>query len=172
MRNVEVEVMKMECHECGRDCTAVRSDYDYSSVGLPVILENIEIVRCEACGHEEAMIPKMSKIHRLIALAVIQKPYRLTGAEVRYLRKWLGMSAADFAAPLKVDKTTVSKWENDALEIGEQSDRLIRTVVLGLGEGLSGELKDTVALFGKISEEIRPVKIRMNPDKMRYTYAA
>ena len=42
----------------------------------------------------------------------------------------------------------------------------------GLGEGLSGELKDTVALFGKISEEIRPVKIRMNPGKMRCTYAA
>ena len=89
--------MKRECSECGKNAAIIRKDYDYSSVGLPVVLENIEIVQCKSCGYEEALIPKMSKIHRLIALAVIQKPYRLTGAEVRYLRKWLGLNAADTA---------------------------------------------------------------------------
>ncbi len=162
----------MTCSECGKNAPVVRADYDYSSVGLPVVLENTEIIKCKACGNEEALVPKMSKIHRLIALAVIQKPYRLTGAEVRYLRKWLGMNGADFAQLLRVDKTTVSKWENGALELGGQTDRLIRAVVIGLGEGLSGELKDTIALFNQISDEIRPVKIRMDITKMSYRYAA
>lgn len=162
----------MTCSNCEAPAPVVRGDYDYSLCGLPVVLENIELIRCRNCGNVDPLIPKMTKIHRLIALAVIRKTDRLTGPEVRYLRKWLGMTAADFAELLKVDKTTVSKWENGALDLGVQTDCLIRMIALGRGEGLSGEIKEAIELFRTISDAIRPVKIRMDTAKMKYEYAA
>jgi hypothetical protein len=44
---------------------------------------------------------------------VIHKPARLSGSEVRYLRKYLGWSGADFAGHVGVDPSTVSNWETD-----------------------------------------------------------
>jgi len=162
----------MTCSNCGAKAEVVRGEYNFKDSGLPVVLEGIEFVKCGACGNVDPIIPKLSKIMRLIALAVIRKPYRLTGAEVRFLRKFLHMNGADFSALLKVDKTTLSKWENDAIEIGGQTDRLIRTIVLGLADGLQGELKEVIEQFTTISDEIRPLKIRMNTAKMSYEYAA
>jgi DNA-binding transcriptional regulator YiaG len=161
----------MTCSNCGEKAEVVRGEYDFKDSGLPVVLEGIELLKCDACGNVDPIIQKLSKIMRLIALAIIRKPYRLTGAEVRFLRKFLHMNGADFSALLKVDKTTLSKWENDAIEIGGQTDRLIRTIVIGLAEGLEGELKDVIEQFTKISDEIRPAKIRMNTAKMSYEYA-
>jgi len=162
----------IKCNNCEAKAQVVRADYDFKDSGLPVVLEGIELVKCRTCGNADPIIPKLSKVIRMIALAVIRKPYRLTGAEVRFLRKFLHMNGVDFAALLKVDKTTLSKWENDVIEIGEQTDRLIRTITIGLGEGLQGELKDTIGLFTQISEEIRPAKIRLDTKTMSYQYAA
>ena len=38
------------------------------------MLENIELIDCHKCGNVEPIIPKMAKIHRLIAFALIKKP--------------------------------------------------------------------------------------------------
>jgi transcriptional regulator with XRE-family HTH domain len=40
------------------------------------------------------------------------------------------MTAEKLATLLGVDKTTVSKWENNADPVGDQSERLLRTLVL------------------------------------------
>jgi DNA-binding transcriptional regulator YiaG len=61
--------------------------------------------------------------------AVIHKPARLSGAEVKFLRKHLGWSGADFAAHVGVDPTTVSAWENERKPFGTSSDRLLRLMV-------------------------------------------
>jgi DNA-binding transcriptional regulator YiaG len=50
-------------------------------------------------------------------------------AEVRFLRKHLGWSGADFAAHMGVDPTTVSAWENERKPFGTSSDRLLRLIV-------------------------------------------
>ena len=71
----------------------------------------------------------MAELHRVIANAVIHKPARLSGAEVKFLRKHLGWSGADFAAHMGVDPTTVSAWENERKPFGTSSDRLLRLMV-------------------------------------------
>lgn len=162
----------MSCTECGRNAPVVKTDYDYNSIGLPVTLENVEVIQCAACGNDEPMLRKMPQISGLVALAVIRKPHRLTGSEVCYLRKWLGMKPAELGALLKIDTATITKWENDTVEASEQADRLVRLIAIALGNGLSAELKATVALLPKISGQVRSVKIRVNPEKLSYTYAA
>jgi len=160
------------CSNCGKAAKVIRGDYEWKDVDLPVLLKNVEMIQCGQCGTVEVIIPRINKLMSLLALAVILKPDRLTGGELRFLRKYIGKTGADFSKLIKVDKATLSKWENDDDPIGEQSDRLIRTVILALGDGLEMELRKAVLQFPEISRDIRPAKIEMDPSKMSYKYAA
>ena len=120
--------MKRMCRACGKgELVSVRERVHYTGSGLPnVWLENVEVRRCPACKEHVVVLFAVEHLHRAIALAVAKKSSRLTGVEARFLRKVLGFSGVDFARHLGVDPTVLSKWENDALPIGEQSDRLLR----------------------------------------------
>jgi hypothetical protein len=84
----EGEEMKgMECSSCGAPARVVHGTYDLREVGLKsVVLHGIEIVKCPKCKNEDPIIPNMNGLMRALALAVIEKPYRLTGEEVRFIR--------------------------------------------------------------------------------------
>ncbi len=124
--------MKRKCRACGKgDLVSGRERVNYTDSGLPnVWLDNVEVRRCPMCKEHVVIISAVEHLHRAIALAVTMKPSRLTGMEVRFLRKILGFSGVDFARHVGVDPTILSKWENDALPIGEQSDRLLRMMVV------------------------------------------
>jgi DNA-binding transcriptional regulator YiaG len=89
----------------------------------------VEVRRCASCGHHELVLPRVAELHRTIARALLGKPSRLSGAEVRYLRKSLGWSGVDFARHVGADPSTVSNWETDKDPIGMASDRLLRLMV-------------------------------------------
>lgn len=120
----------MKCTECGASMTTRRENYRYQECGLRYItLKGIDVSRCPNCGNYEISIPRIEDLHRLIAKTLIEKMTRFTGAEIRFLRKGLGLSAADFARRMGVTIETVSRWENDAVAIGPQADRLLRLLV-------------------------------------------
>ena len=127
---------KMTCSNCSAEAKVALGSYPFGESGLPVVLKGIELIKCGKCGNVDPIIPRLNELMRVLALAVIRKPYRLRGEEVRFLRKYIKMSGEGFSRLLHVDKTTLSKWENNADPVGDQSDRLIRALVLVLGEGL------------------------------------
>jgi putative zinc finger/helix-turn-helix YgiT family protein len=107
-----------------------KENYRYSECGLKnVTLVGIEVSRCARCGNYEVSIPHIEELHRLIARVLIEKATRLTGEEIRFLRKSLGWSGADFAKHIGVAEETVSRWENSSAPIGPQADRLLRLMV-------------------------------------------
>jgi DNA-binding transcriptional regulator YiaG len=106
----------------------------------------------------EVAIPNIEGLHRQIAQSVTAKRGRLTGAEVRFLRKWLGLSGVDFAQHMGVSAETVSRWEQSANPIGTTADRLLRWLVV-TREPVSEyplELLKHVA-----REKPRPIKLAM-----------
>jgi putative zinc finger/helix-turn-helix YgiT family protein len=116
------------CHEA--EVRVTRENYSYKECGLPnVVLVGVEVRRCPSCGEVVVPLPRVTELHRVIAMAVIHKPERLSGAEVRYLRKYLGWSGEDFGQHMGVDRSTVSNWETDKAPIGPTSDRLLRLLV-------------------------------------------
>jgi len=120
----------MKCAECGSETKTRKENYRYSECGLKnVTLVGIEVSRCPRCGNYEVSIPHIEELHRLIARVLIEKTTRLTGEEVRFLRKSLGWSGADFAKHIGVAEETVSRWENSSAPIGPQADRLLRLMV-------------------------------------------
>jgi len=120
----------MKCNECGSPLKTRKENYRYSECGLKnVTLVGIDVSRCPRCGNYELSIPHIEELHRLIARVLIEKTTRLTGEEVRFLRKCLGWSGADFAKHIGVAEETVSRWENSSAPIGPQADRLLRLMV-------------------------------------------
>ena len=164
--------MKGTCSNCGNEARVVRGDYEFKESGLPVILKGIELIKCPACGNEDPVIPKLNQMMRVLALAVISKRYRLQGEDVRFLRKYVKLTGEEFAGLLNIDRTTLSKWETNADPVGDQSDRLIRVIAVGLGKGLKPELERIVRDFPGIKDEFKNVGINVNTDKLEYEYAA
>lgn len=164
-------VKKIECTNCGADARVVRGSYDFAESGLKrVRLQGIELIVCDHCGTVDPIIPRVNDLMRLLAVAVIAKPYRLTGDEIRFLRKYLRMTGDEFGRLLHINRTNLSKWENDEDRVGAQSDRLVRTIALGLGEGLKGKLEELIRKFPEIQDEPAAVRIDMDPRKMSYQY--
>ncbi len=150
------------CRECGKAKMISREEtYLYRESGLPnVVLIGVVIRRCPSCGHHELVLPRVTELHRTIAHAVLHKRARLSGAEVRFLRKYLGWSGADFARHIGVDPSTVSNWENDKDPIGPTSDRLLRLMVV------HGAPVDEYSLdeLTKIeNERTPPIEVRLSP---------
>lgn len=121
----------MKCAECGKEIKTVRRNHQYVESGLPnVVLVDLEFRVCPSCGEEEMVIPRLAQLHRCIAKRVAEKDSRLTGAEVRFLRKHLGWSGEDFAKAMDVTPTTVSRWENDREPMSTMAERLLRLYAL------------------------------------------
>ena len=102
------------CTECGTAQQLVRRTTDYPESGLDnVQLVNVPIWECSD-GHQELQIPAVEQLHAQLLELVLKKPVRLTGREVRFLRKELGMSAKAFAEQLGMTAVHLSRVEHEA----------------------------------------------------------
>ena len=163
--------MTHRCSNCGQDAKKTRANYLFRESGLHnVVLKNIEVIKCSHCGNEDPIIHRMADLMKQIAQALVEKPYALTGAEIRFLRKYLGMNGADFASLLHSDKTVLSRWENDQVDVGSKSDLLIRAIVCNLGSGLKPEAERIVRKFPEIDESA-PKSLRIEINDSTFAYA-
>jgi len=143
-----------ECTNCEERVTPERRSYQYAESSLPnVILQGIEVADCPKCGNSDVIIPRMAKIHRAIAQALANSPARLTGEQLRFLRKHLGLSGEQLGGYLHTDKTKISKWENGEDQIGPATDRLIRLLVVALDSELRSGVSAVAEHLPKISDE-------------------
>ncbi len=120
----------MKCLVCGSKMTSRVEEHDYSASGLPVRLLNVDVRRCSKCEEWEAVVPCVEELHALLAEALIRKKGRLVGAEIRFIRSWLGLSGKRLSEWVGVTPETVSRWENDKRAIGLPHERLLRTMAV------------------------------------------
>jgi DNA-binding transcriptional regulator YiaG len=102
--------------------------YHYTECGLRnVWLENGYSVQKTRYGKGVA-IHDVEGLHRLIGKTIARKP-KMTGAELRFLRKEMGMSQSAMALVLGTSEQTVSLWERGGC-IPKTADRLARLLYL------------------------------------------
>lgn len=126
----------MTCPHCGKALKKAQiKDYHYRESGLSnVYLQNIASYQCE-CGEKLMQIPGIDRLHDAIAFNLLKKPSLLTGAEFRFLRKWVGLTANQLAALLGVKtRISVSRWENGKAPLTASTDHAIRLLVMRLKE--------------------------------------
>jgi putative zinc finger/helix-turn-helix YgiT family protein len=146
---------------CDAEMKCDKRTHHYTESGLDnIYLEDIDVCTCEKCGEEEIGIPCIPELHRLIGRMLVLQKQRLSGKEVRFLRKHAGMSAKRFTEIIAVDKSTLSRWENENQTISLPNDRLIRLVYCAIMQIPPSELKSIVEDgFAGISNEITEVPI-------------
>lgn len=128
------------CVECGAVTKYKINTYQYKECGLNnVYLKNVEVEECTKCNFAKPpFISNIITLHEIIGHRIALQPFPLSGAEVRFLRKHLGLASRTFANWLRIAVSTLSRWENEEQQIGPQSDLLIRLVYycfLGNKEG-------------------------------------
>ena len=95
----------------------------------------------------------MAKIHQAIARALANSPARLTGEQLRFFRKHLGLGGEQFARYLHTDRTKISKWERGEDRIGPATDRLVRLLVAALDSELCPGVSAVAQHLPQISDE-------------------
>jgi putative zinc finger/helix-turn-helix YgiT family protein len=117
------------CFKCGHKMTTRRENVPF--LGLPdTTLLGVNVSRCPNCGEHEVEIPMLEELHQGLALQVVEKTGRLSGAEIKFLRTVLDYSSAEFARLVGASPITVSRWEHEVQPIGHHADALIRALVV------------------------------------------
>jgi len=147
----------MLCPNCKHEGEIHIGKYHYAESGLQnVWLNGVEIFNCSQCGENFAYIPCAQELHKSIAQILIKKEDQLSGREIRFLRKHMGMKSKDFARETGVRPGTVSRWENGESSPTESLDRLIRLLYaarMGLGEIATELVKDKFLKLQKGQKE-------------------
>ncbi|HEY3131271.1 MAG TPA: type II TA system antitoxin MqsA family protein [Acidobacteriota bacterium] len=118
----------MKCPECGSELVLGRNQkYRYVESGLDnVYLTGLNVRRCPNCKTRIPEIPNIRDVHLCIALWLVEKPAPLSGKEIRFLRKSLGIKSKEFAKKLGYTSQAFSRIEKGKSDIGKQGDRLVR----------------------------------------------
>lgn len=156
---------EMKCAECGKEMKKKTAMHHYKESGLDnVYLSGVDIYDCPACGSNFVHIPNPVQLHIVIAVGLAQKDDQLSGAEVRFMRKEVGMNGKSFAEFIGVSPITLSRWENDDGEHSPSHDRLIRLAFMTMMSERLNTLMSWVESQVKRSEVIKVKAKRMDID--------
>ncbi len=103
--------------------------YAYDIGGLEnVFLEGISVNECPKCAEKSPVIPRIEELHQVMVHDLLRQP-QLTGNEIRFLRKHVGLSAREFADKIKITPECLSRVENGHELLKDSTEKLIRAVV-------------------------------------------
>ena len=160
-------MQNMTCPICKKEGRIYIGKHQYKESGLQnVWLDGVEIFECK-CGENFAFIPCAKELHNLIAEILLKKEDQLSGREIRFLRKNIGLKAKEFSKKIGVMNVTVSRWENEETIPPQTIDRLIRyffAIEMKLFR-LAPKIKDIV--FRKNKKEQKTPEINLPIAKAR-----
>ncbi|MCY4258876.1 MAG: transcriptional regulator [Rhodobacteraceae bacterium] len=149
------------------------SHYHYTECGLNnVYIEGVHAALDHA-GEDSIAIPAIGLLHKVIAEGIVNRPGKMTGQELKFLRSEMGLTQARLGEILKVRLLTVSRWERSETPIGSAAEMLIRLLaveVLGLGKVLGVQ-----SVSEKVSSSVRARDLHIdgsNPGKYHLLDAA
>jgi DNA-binding transcriptional regulator YiaG len=117
----------MKCPTCKEEMGKKIGKYQYRECGLDdVWLTDCDMYVCPKCHLRMPILPGVSQMKRGITRELVLAHGRLSGDEIVYLRKAIGLKAADLAETLNVNRVTLSRWENDYQPIDGFADFKLR----------------------------------------------
>lgn len=126
--------------------------YHYTESGLQnVWLKNGYVIRETPYG-KGVSIHDVAGLHKLIGRTIARQP-KLTGAQLRFLRKEMGMSQSALAALIGTSEQNISLWERRG-HIPKTSDRLIKLLYMEY----IGENQKIRELIDRINSQDRGVQ--------------
>ena len=122
-----------------------KSTFIYEGLGIPIKLINVPMKKILGKWFIDI---NMETLQRVVLEALVHKPVSLTGMELRYIRHYMEMSAADFGKAFGVSHVAVVKWENAKNGITPALELCIRLYMMNY---LKAKDKEFRALYGDLS---------------------
>jgi putative zinc finger/helix-turn-helix YgiT family protein len=99
-------------------------------VSLPdIVVDGLEQGSCPNCGEFILGVPRSQELDKLILRTLLDKTSSLSGNEVRFLRRSLGLKAIELGSALAVNEQQVSRWETGKRPMPAAADRLLRLLI-------------------------------------------
>ncbi len=116
------------CRKCGGLMErSVRAEHTEDLGGVVVkVLNAVQVLHCAKCETEMVAIPDEDGLARATAISRALIPIRLSGREVKFLRRVLDMTQPEFAKAMDLAAESVSRWETDARGVGIACEKLVR----------------------------------------------
>jgi putative transcriptional regulator len=93
---------------------AIKKSYKFSGFGFPVTIKNAPVKKTSR--GDEVVDVDFNKIEAALFVAIAEKPARLSGAEVKFLRNHMNLTQVEFAGIIGVERSSIAKWEKKALK--------------------------------------------------------
>lgn len=126
----------MDCPHCGKPLSkGGRLDSYLHQVGgsLVELIDSVARFRCvKGCAAEAIEIPNLVGLIAAVALSRAMQPMKLTPAEIRFLRKTIGLQSKALADSLNVSAEAVSRWESGAQTMSPQAEKVLRIVAVSI----------------------------------------
>lgn len=132
MSKDRVELVPHLCDECGKSnfSSSKLSKHYTESFGFSVVLyDSVFEHKCDGCGYLIYRMPDRTGLEKAVALARALVPVRLSGDEVKTLRKVAGLKAVDLAEQFGVAPGTFSRWESGNPPMSVPVELLFRAIV-------------------------------------------
>ncbi len=142
-----MEVRIVICHRCGLAMEQSVERYRYLESGLSNIFINQCVVHsCTKCKIRMAVLPDSETAAREIVRTLVRQRRRLDGQTVLFLRKVMRLKAVELAGILRVDRVSVSRWENNQAAIDAINDFKLRMAAIDRVIGRSGQKEEAELL--------------------------
>lgn len=99
----------------------------YEGFGFPIKLINVPMKKMIG---EWVIDVDFNRLQLAVLRRLLYKPTPLNGSELRFIRKFLGMSMTDFGKIFGVSHVAVVKWESSKTRVSPSTDIYIRLYVL------------------------------------------
>jgi DNA-binding transcriptional regulator YiaG len=120
--------------------------FTYEGFGFPVVLVNCPMKKILG---EWVIDINISALQRVVFEEVIRTPYPLSGKEIKFMRKFLGMSTTELGKKLGLSHVTIIKWEKKESQIGPSQETYLRLFFYECFKD-----RDLLSLYKEIRPEI------------------
>lgn len=112
---------KRVCPECGAQLVR-KSVKAVVQVGTRKVDDaSVRAVACEACDYYELSQKQLEEMERKAAVVVLKEVEHISGAELKFARKAMGLRQTDLARALDVKPETVCRYEaSDSIDRATQ----------------------------------------------------
>lgn len=110
---------------------AVQSPLHYRACGLDNVYLCSGYTREEIAGEMYTSVKDADDLHKAIARHLVLRRKVLSGKEIRFLRKFMGLTQAQLADFLSISDQSVARYEKEQSPLEGSSDRLLRILALG-----------------------------------------
>jgi putative zinc finger/helix-turn-helix YgiT family protein len=143
----------MKCSECKKTMKAKKDVVPYPMAGIEFKLVGVPSMVCE-CGNKEIAIPAIKNLHLTIARIVISLE-KISGEQIKFLRKFQGLTQRELGELIKIEPETISRWETNEFKPSEQSIIILKKLAVDHIANEWQELKKMMAdLENEESEDV------------------